>query len=112
MTSRPGAGSFAHADRRQQIGNPHEEVSIYDQASGYWPIAESGTWTTRSTMWGWEGGTPVSADYDGDGKDDLAIYTSAGMWYIAESSSNTVRRAQWGRVNAEPVPANYDGDPW
>jgi hypothetical protein len=55
---------------------------------------------------------PVPADYDGDGKAELAVFdTTTAWWYIyIQSWLGTFRYKQWGNPGDIPVPADYDGD--
>ncbi len=85
-------------------------------------------WIKRSTtdsdlviQWGVTGnGTtsfdmPVVADYDGDGKSDVAVYrfgiSPANTFIILRSSDGAVTYRQWGNFNTDYVlPGDYDGD--
>jgi hypothetical protein len=55
---------------------------------------------------------PVSGDFDGDGRKDLAVYRpSTGQWFILRSSLGFTTQT-WGAwwLGDIPVPADYDGD--
>lgn len=55
-------------------------------------------------------GTPVPADYDGDGVCDAATFDAATATWTLRQSRDGLRVAVFGDAKSLPVPADYDGD--
>lgn len=56
-------------------------------------------------------GIAVSADFDGAGQADFAVFRPAdSTWYIQNSATGAFSFIAWGATGDIPVPGDYDGD--
>lgn len=93
-------------------GDDRTDVSVRRADIGHWWIYRSSDNAVFSTAIAAIGtpGTPVFADYTGDGKDDVAAWGDNGMWYIQRSEDFSYFAVPFGQNGDVPVPADYDGD--
>ncbi len=77
-------------------GKPQAKLAVFPLSAGAVPGIRFGT----------KGDIPVPADYNGDGRADLAVFRpSTGLWYV-----RGVGVLRYGTRGDIPVPADYNGD--
>jgi hypothetical protein len=82
--------------------------------SVFWITKSSENNSYYSVPFGIVGDIPAPADYDGDGKTDIAVFRASGAngtWYWLNSGNgNSFSQQQFGLSSDLPSPADYDGD--
>ncbi|MEO8042770.1 MAG: VCBS repeat-containing protein [Acidobacteriota bacterium] len=81
----------------------------------YWYINTNGSDATSVVAWGLQNDNVIPEDFDGDGKDDIAVWRSGlateARFYILQSGTGTVRVESFGAIDDQPgVVGDYDGD--
>lgn len=75
-----------------------------------WYVSRSSDNALYARSWGLHGDLTAVADFNGDNKDDIAVWRPAeGNWYVLYEDG-TAAVQQWGLAGDIPVPADYDGD--
>lgn len=99
-------------------GDGRTDIALYRARSGsdpssYWFVKTSSSNYTQfyAVGWGDTNDLPAPADFDGDGKADIAVFRpSNGLWYVIQSSTGQATWYSLGMVGDKLVPADYDGD--
>lgn len=102
------------------VRRPSTQFWYIRNSSGVDPLTGNADGITRIKFGLQEADIPVPADYDGDGKADIAVRRASNQfWYVKNSSgadpidgnSDGISRVRFGLQDADiPVPADYDGD--
>ena len=111
-TSKPGGlmtGDFNDDDKLDVVALQFDFPN-----GGAWVLLGNGNGTFATPVYYTTGDQRSSdvaiADYDGDGKTDIAVFRpSNGHWYSLGSAGEISIR-QWGIGNDIPTPGDYDGD--
>ena len=112
-------GGVAHWGLSNLI-NATDVIGAYPRLDSWrrvrWHLTKSGTIHTFDSPFARRCGLTdppfpaLAGDYDGDGKDDLAVYRpSDGSWWFIDNSGAT-RTLSFGGPGDHPVPGDYDGD--
>lgn len=85
------------------------EISVYRPSEGNWHQLNSTTNGYSVSKWGIATDKLAPADYDGDGRTDLAVFRD-GVWYVSRSSNAQVQIVNFGLPGDLPRPGDFDGD--
>lgn len=102
-------------------GDGKTDFSVWRSTTGIWFVTYSSTGQNTSFTLQFGAGcssyptgcdVPAPADYDGDGKTDLAVWRpSTGVWfyYLSTTGFSSYNTVQYGQNGDTPVPADYFG---
>jgi len=98
-------------------GDGRTDGAFYRPQNGLWYVTDISVYYYHilqriySLEMGLPGDIPAPADFDRDGRADLAVFRPGnGTWYIRRSSDNFLQVVQLGANGDKPVAADFDGD--
>jgi hypothetical protein len=97
-------------------GDLRDDFAVYrpgatPTAQSYWDILRSGSNASLNVQFGSGEDKIVPADYNGDGKADIAVWRpSTGTWYTSQDPATSYGAVQWGISGDIPIPGDFDGD--
>jgi len=114
----PTAGNGTIAPRDANVdfnGDGRTDFVVTRDMSGakIWYSSINGSGAVSGTQFGATGDVVIPEDFDGDNKDDIAVWRAGAQayFYILQSSTNTYRFEAFGQTGDDPkVVADYDGD--
>jgi hypothetical protein len=124
-----GIDTFAYTANTGGPAAPDAQIDYNGDGKSDWSIVRPAgpnpsdfmtwwnSWNTIGPVspvtWGIQSDEFVPADYDGDTKDDIAVYRagSPSTWYILNSNGNTIRVETFGQTGDDPsIVADYTAD--
>jgi hypothetical protein len=86
-------------------------TDIVTQNRTWFPFV-NGVGPTATQVWGLASDEEVPVDFDGDTRDDIAVWRATdGMFYILQSATQTFRVEPFGQAGDDPsVVGDYNGD--
>lgn len=97
--------------------SPGADLVVYDRPSNSWfvkKLTRNGGQAIRSSFqFGFDGGIPLTGDFNGDEVEDVAVYDpDKGQWYISsiKGGSPIAWRLQWGFKGAIPLVGDFNKD--
>lgn len=84
------------------------DLAVFRPGDRYWYLNRS-TLGFTYVQWGLSTDKVVAADYDDDGKVDVAVFRD-GQWYILKSSDGTLAVQSFGQAGDKPLVGDLNGD--
>lgn len=95
---------------RDSTGRSSNNIAVFSTFSGTWWIRNSDG-TYFGFQFGQFGDVPISADFDGDGNDEITVFRpDDGMWYMYDLVTGQYKYIPFGQLGDIPIVAEYDGD--
>ncbi|NLY01624.1 MAG: hypothetical protein GXY83_36520 [Rhodopirellula sp.] len=80
---------------------------------GQWTLTDANGAVTHQFIFGLEGATPLTGDFNGDGIDEVAVFFD-GLWFIDLNGNGVWDQgdlwARLGEAGDQPVTGDWDGD--